>query len=92
MRILVNPVIISSSVGSSVSSPIITTMPTVPLKCRPSPPPTRTSICGASLEIGASSSDFVDDFVSTEPSGDCATALLTALNCACCVAARCPGV
>ena len=39
MRMRVNPVIIRSSVGSSVSSPIITTTPTVPLRCRPSPLP-----------------------------------------------------
>ena len=48
MRILVKPVIISSSVGSSVSSPIITTTPTVPLRCSPSPLPTRRSIFGTS--------------------------------------------
>ena len=50
MRMRVNDVIISNSVGSSVSSPIMMTTPTVPESRKPPSPgwPTRRSICGAS--------------------------------------------
>ena len=56
MRIRVKPVIMSSSVGSSVSSPIITTTPTVPLRCRPFslPLPSLRSSCGAARLSSAS--------------------------------------
>ena len=41
-------VIINSSVGRRVNSPIMMTTPTVPLRCSPSPLPTRRSIFGTS--------------------------------------------
>ena len=70
IRMRVKPVIMSSSVGSSVSSPIITTMPTVPFRRRPpvSPsPPSFTSICGIMRMMASSVPTGAGDAVLARP-------------------------